>query len=329
MFKNIARIAILAIVLFVIFEAILIFVFTQDVGEKTVLIERGMDVFGVANLLKREKVIENRLGFIIYVTLTGNISRLQAGEYTFRGEYALYQIADLVSYGLSLSSQKTVFIREGATIKQIDEELASAGVEPIGKLAELKIFDFKRDFAFFNGLPASIESLEGFLFPDTYHFEKRSPISAIARKMIQNFESKTSELYQEAVEARKDFYEIVILASILEKEVPADDMARAAGVLSKRISADIALQADATLVYGLGRPIRRGDINNFKSPYNSYLYRGLPPTPISNPSLAALRAALNPEKNNYWYYLSRRDNGETIFSRTLEEHNIARAKYLD
>ena len=106
-------------------------------------------------------------------------------------------------------------------------------------------------------------------------------------------------------------------------------MPLAAGVLWQRLAIGMALQADATLVYDLGRPIKRSDTTELDSLYNTYKYQGLPPTPIANPGLAALNAALNPQHSNYLYYLSRSSDGTTVFSETLEQHNLAKAKYLN
>jgi UPF0755 protein len=304
------------------------FFYTPDVGEKTVSIQRGMGILDIASHLKNEGIIKDRGAFIAYVVLTGNRSKLQAGEYTFKGEYAVYQIADLVSNGLSLSSEATVVIPEGFTIAEIGERLAETGVEQVGDLAEQTIDKWTGTFPFLAEIAGRAQSLEGFLFPDTYKLEKKADAGVIVARMLRNFEAKTGALREKAGKENKDFYEVMILASILEKEVPVQDMPRAAGVLAKRLAAGLPLQTDATLVYVLGRPIRTEDTRTLASPYNTYRVKGLPPTPIGNPGLAALEAALNPEENEYWYYLSRRDTGETIFSRTFQEHQRAREQYL-
>ena len=167
-------------------------------------------------------------------------------------------------------------------------------------------------------------SLEGFLFPDTYRFSKDASIKEIVERMLKRFETKNPDLIK-----NKDFYKVLTLASILEEEVLPKDMPTAAGVLWNRLELDMPLQVDATLVYKLGRPIERTDISSLNSPYNTYRYNGLPPTPISNPGLVSINAALNPQKSNYLYYLSKPLDKTTIFSETLEEHNLAKAKYLN
>ena len=134
-----------------------------------------------------------------------------------------------------------------------------------------------------------------------------------------------------------DFYQILTAASLLEKEAPSfKDRRLISGILYKRLKAGIGLQVDATLTYAKcggafltcdDPKVYRGD-TSYSSSYNTYLYKGLPPGPISNPGLEAIRAALEPLESGYWYYLSDPKTKKTIFSRTLEEHNENRAKYL-
>ena len=219
------------------------------------------------------------------------------------------------------TSDIVVLIPEGFTLEKIQESLDESGIAGAGRLSETaKPERWAEEFPFLKIIPGRVTTLEGFLFPDTYRFEKHDTAEAVVRKFLKNFEEKTKGLGVT--------YKTVTLASILEREVPVKDMSLAAGVLLHRLNAGVPLQADATLVYALGRPITASDPETLDSPYNTYRYLGLPPTPISNPGLEAIKAALNPAASEYWYYLSRRDNGETIFSATLEEHNAARAKYL-
>lgn len=215
----------------------------------------------------------------------------------------------------------TVLIPEGFTIEKIQSELEKAGIAGAVRFEEVARPErWREEFEFLAAVPSSTRTLEGFLFPDTYRFWRQDTAETIVRKFLENFEARTKGL--------RVTYEIVTVASILEREVSPEDMALAAGVLIKRLRSGVALQADATLVYALGRPINRSDPEIFDSLYNTYRYAGLPPTPISNPGLAAIKAAVNPQTSDYWYYLSRPSDGKTIFSRTLEEHNEARAKYL-
>lgn len=304
------------------------FLISQEIDNKIVNIEQGMNVVEIANLLKENNIIIDRGAFIFYVTAIGRRGKIQAGMYSFDGTYKTYQIANLITGGASLAGEKSVLVPEGFTARQIDEELKEANLNISGLLAQERASSLKGEFAFLSYLPEGEESLEGFLFPDTYNFKADSASDSIARKMLNNFGEKTKDLQEESRKKGIDFYKAVIIASILEKEVPLKDMSDVAGIIEKRLEAGIPLQVDATLVYVLGRKITTDDTQSLKSPYNTYQYKGLPPTPISNPGIAAIEAALNPANNSYWYYLSRPSDGETIFSKTLDEHNKAKAKYL-
>lgn len=298
-----------------------------QVDAKTVRIEPGMGAVEIAELLETAGIIKQQAPFLLYVFLTGNISRLQAGEYEFDGDYAPYEIADLLSEGFSHSREKAVTVPEGYTISDIKEAMKNRGVSGGETLDQETAATWSDFYAFLRTVPAG-HTLEGFLYPDTYRFERETTTDVIARKMLSNFDAKTSELRSQLGADERDLYEVVILASILEKEVPPEDMKRAAGVLQKRLDANMGLQVDASLAYVLGRPATRADIDSSTSPYNTYRYGGLPPGPIANPGLAALKAAAEPEENEFWYYLTRPDTGETIFSRTFAEHDAARAEYL-
>jgi len=298
-----------------------------EVEDKIIRIEPGMGALEIAELLDTAGLIRQQLPFLMYVVLTGNVRRLQAGEYSFDGEYAPYVVADLLSEGFSLSRERTITIPEGFTLSDVEERLGGSGLTHIINLHDESPVVWSDFFSFLRNVPSN-QTLEGFLFPDTYTFERETTQDVVARKMLLNFEERTQELRDQIEQDGKDLYDIVILASILEKEVPPEDMRRAAGVLAKRMEAGMGLQVDATLSYALGRPATRADINSSTSPYNTYKYRGLPPGPIANPGLIALEAATYPEENEFWYYLTRPDTGETVFSRTFNEHDQARAEFL-
>lgn len=317
-----------AIILFVFLLTIWFIINPHDISDKTFVIRKGETFITVGNNLADEDIINSRIFFWAYTLTSGRAKRIQAGEYYFDAPLALWQVIQVVSRGLFLSNEKTVVIPEGFTMEQIEERLKTNSILGTSQNLEINIKNLSQEFSFLANLPSGVTTLEGFLFPDTYRLTIGDNPDNIVKKFLANFNRKTILVQEEAGLGEKDFYEIIILASILEREVPPEDMPLAAGVLKKRIEAGVFLQADATLVYVLKRPIEREDITNLNSPYNTYKYVGLTPTPISNPGLAAIKAALNPAPNDYWYYLSRRTDGKTIFSRTLEEHNAAKLKYL-
>jgi len=283
----------------------------KDLGfteNKLFLIEKGQNLFQIAENLEKEDLIKNKFLFDFYVLTTGTQRKLQAGEYLVNPSMSITEIAKKIISGEVAKIEVT--IPEGFTIKQIEERL------------NLK-------------LPG--ENLEGFLFPDTYQFSVRVSAEEVVRKMLDNFDKKLTPDLREEIEAQgKSIFEIVTTASLLEKEVKTkEEKEIVSGIFWKRIKERMPLDSCATIAYILGggnwtfeemrKEIARG--KEIDSPYNTYKYLGLPLGPICNPGLESIKAAIYPKDSEYWYYLSSPD-GETIFSRTLEEHNIAQAKYF-
>jgi len=270
--------------------------------EKIFSIEKGQSFFQIADNLEEEGLIKNSLYFKAYVLLEGHSRSLQAGEYFLSPSMSLPQIVQKIVSGDTASI--TVTIPEGFTVKQIEERLG---------------FD----------LPG--ENLEGFLFPDTYRFPLNISGQEAVDRMKENFDRKLTEEMKEEIEKQgKTIFEIVTMASLIEREVRTlEDKKLVSGVLWKRLEIGMPLQVDATIVYITGKQTTRVSLQDLQidSPYNTYKYRGLPVGPICNPGLDSIIAAIYPEESQYWYYLSAPD-GITHFSRNLQEHNIAKAKYL-
>jgi len=203
----------------------------------------------------------------------------------------------------------TVTIPEGSRVGEINEILSDAGV--LLPDQELQ------------------EELEGYLFPDTYEFFLGSSIEVIEERLTENFNEKIEELLVGINVGMTK--EIVTMASLIEREVSDKSERRiASGILWKRIKNNVPLQVDATICYIKGTPclpITKGDKES-DSLYNTYLYSGLPPGPINNPGVDAIEASIYPESSPYWYYLSDPESGQTIFAKTLDEHNLNVVKYL-
>ena len=174
------------------------------------------------------------------------------------------------------------------------------------------------------------KTLEGFLFPDTYRFFNDSSVEDVVSKMLENFETKMNESFEGLI-GREDFLDIVIIASMLQAELKTEsDMKTVAGLIQNRIDSGMYLNIDSTIKYvtGASTPVELSkDIDNNKSDYNTYKVKGLPPTPIGNPGLTAIGAALNPVDNDYFYYINLED-GTTYYSKTFEEHQNNVNKYL-
>lgn len=218
-----------------------------------------------------------------------------------------------------------ITVIEGWTIEDIRRALSQLGadVRPSDYYAER----YADEFSFLKDLSPQA-TLEGYLFPDTYRVWKDELPDALLRKQLQEFTIKTAGFDEIARGQGRTARDVLILASIVEKEVGRDeDRARVAGIFMNRLKAGMKLQSDATLNYVLRTGRSRLTLNELEneSPYNSYKYAGLPPGPISNPGKASLDAALRPENTEYWYFLT--DNkGKAYFGRNLEEHAANRGR---
>jgi UPF0755 protein len=239
--------------------------------------------------------------------------------------------------GKSLSREVTVLFREGLTAKEMQAQLTASGYikdDTFLNLAKTPIRNLPISLvtqSFIQELPQNV-TLEGYLFPDTYRLYKNFTAQDLIKKMLENFEIKvTTELRQEMKSKGYTLQQIVTMASLLEKEVRTEgDMKIVSGLFWDRINIGQALQSCASLAYilGVNKVQYTYEDTQIASPYNTYQHQGLPPGPIGNPGLRSIKAALNPTQTDYNYFLSRPDTGETVFSKTLEEHNSAKTKYL-
>lgn len=308
--------------------------------EKEIEIKKGSGLMGVADQLKAEGVIGSKWAFLLWGYVTRQGFSIQPGTYTFSSASTVAEILKNLSSGEARPNERVITIPEGWNLREIAAYFEANGIVSssalfavTGKAALLEsqaARPFQAEFSSLASLPART-SLEGFLFPDTYRVFRGASAESIVQKMIANFEAKFDQpLRDEIAEQKKTIFEIVTMASLIEEEVQSEeDRAIVSGILWKRLELEIPLQVDATVVYIRGfnhTPLTKTDLAT-PSPYNTYRYRGLPAGPITNPGLSAIKAAVYPKVNPYLYYLSAPD-GRTIFSRTLEEHNAAKAKYL-
>lgn len=300
-------------------------------GTKKIEIAPGLGSRKIGVLLKQEGIIRSKWAFVTYVSLRNEASDLKPGIYAFNDRATIAEIAKGIIAG---GAELTITIPEGWTAKEIGAYLDRQGIvrqqdfETItGPNAPLI---FLETLAFFKEKPAH-GGLEGYLFPDTYRFYTGTPAQDVAIRMLENFDGKfADELRKETLRQHRTIHEVITMASLIEKEAALDaDREIVSGILWKRLNLGIPLQVDATLVFITGRKnakVLYAD-TAIDSPYNTYKYKGLPKGPIANPGLSAIHAALHPKASPYLYYLSAPD-GHIIFSRTLKEHNIAKAKYI-
>lgn len=299
-------------------------------------IERGEGAKQIAVNLERAGLIRSSSIFRVYASATGASKNLQAGQYLLSPDMNTPEIIDLLVSGQVL--KKKITILEGWDLNEIwaylkENEIGSKenffGLvgQPVSGYPSASVKDFSQEFSFLKDKPKS-SNLEGYLFPDTYEVLASDSLEAVIRKILDHFDKKmTPDLKSEIAKQNKSIFEIITMASLIEKEVRIfEDKKTVSGVLWKRLEIGMPLQVDASIIYITGRDMTR-EQTYINSPYNTYKNKGLPPGPISNPGLESILAAVYPTESNYLYYLST-PSGKTIFSRTLEEHNIARNKYL-
>ncbi len=287
-------------------------------------VNKGDSAELIAQNLKKAGLISSPFLFRLYIFLSLDQYSLKPGQYELSSKMSIRDIGDILVLGGT--NEVLITIPEGFNLKQVENRLIAAGLAKQGEVVNYK-FSVEAP-PILNDKPKSA-SLEGYLFPDTYHFFKDAVLFDVISEMINNFNRKLNPDLKAAINnSSRSTYEILTMASLIEKEVPKDsDRSIVAGILWKRLKTGMPLQVDATLVYITGRnEISEAD-KKINSPYNTYLYRGLPKGPIANPGLSAIKAAIFPESSPYWYYLSAKD-GATIFSKTLEEHLRNKALYL-
>lgn len=291
-------------------------------------IRPGSGVSEILAELQEKDVIKNNFQTKIYIKLRGLEQSLHAGEYIFSDTLSTKQVIEMLIKREGEQELTLTFI-EGWTIQEMAEYLEDKNVLD----AEEFLAATKRNYPynFLNSKPSTL-NLEGFLFPDTYRVFVTVTADELVKKILDNFDEKLDKsLREEIIKQGRSLYDVIILASILEKEVVSfEDKKLAADVFLKRLEEGIGLGADSTVNYVTGKQVTRASREDIKidSPYNTYKYRGLPPGPISNPGLEAILAAVYPKANSYYYFLTTKEN-KTIFSRTLEEHNINKSKFLD
>ncbi|HDJ30503.1 MAG TPA: endolytic transglycosylase MltG [bacterium] len=306
--------------------------------EKIFLINKGEGIEEIAQHLEEEGIIKNKALFLLYLILTRQLRNIQAGAYQLSPSMSIDEIVDKLVCGKTLKEKITII--EGWRARDIALYLGKKGICTPEEFLEVvdfpktkhssKAMDFSDKYNFLEDKPKNVD-LEGYLFPDTYFIERDMTPEEIVEMMLDNFGKKlTPELRKEIARQGKTIFEIVTMASLLEKEVKSlEDKKLVAGILWKRLKIGIPLQVDATITYITGKKttfISKKE-TEIDSPYNTYKYKGLPPAPICNPGFESILASIYYKDSEYLYYLSAPD-GRTIFSRTLEEHNIAKAKYL-
>ena len=293
---------------------------------KLIFVKKGTHLKKVSEILKQEGIIKNRHFFILLTTVLGKKAKIKAGEYEFHTQMLPLEVLDALVKGQV--KHHLVTIPEGYTLSQIAQLLEDLN------LVEKKGFLQKASSpAFINALGLSQfagPTLEGYLFTDTYHLFREMDSEEVIQMMVYQFKKVFGpDLVNRASELGISEKEVVILASIIEKETPLpEEKPLISAVFHNRLKRKIPLQSDPTVIYGIKN--FNGNLTKEHlmrpTPYNTYLIVGLPPTPICNPGKDSLLAAVRPAPVPYLYFVSKND-GSHFFSSDIEEHNRAVWKY--
>src|SRR3989338_4577457 len=279
-----------------------------------VAVPAGQSLGEVAQAIEDAEVVRSALALEVVVKLLGNERNVHAGDYLFKEPLDVFSVAHKLAIGAYGLEPTRVRIHEGATTK----EMAS--------LLEKQFERFDSD----NFLAQSAQQ-EGYLFPDTYFFLPNVTEDTVIQAMRQNFDAKIAPLLQAIASSTRSLSDIVIMASIIEREARnSADRRMISGVLWNRLAKEMPLQVDVSFLYTVGKgtyQLTNKDLQT-DSPYNTYMNKGLPPTAIGSPSLDSLQAAVNPTPNNYLYFLADR-NGVTYFSKTYAEHLRKKNLYIN
>lgn len=309
-------------------------------------IKEGESANVVVKKLDEEGIVDDPLFLKVILFFSGKNDSIKAGSYELSPNSGLLEISKIITGGM-VSPEGTVTIVEGLSNREIAELFADfhAKHSASGRSYELLKNDYRDSFqkevadlkkykdkyVFLKDLP-NHATLEGYLFPDTYRVYKDILPEEVITKMLDNFNLKVyEEVKDEVLEKEMSFFEIMTLASIVEKEVSdSEQMAMVAGVYYNRLSGGRKLESDATINYITGKNDPQPLYNDLgtDSSYNTYLHQGLPSGPISNPGLQAIQATINPVSHDYLFFITRLDTGEPIFSKTGKEHLENSDKYL-
>lgn len=290
--------------------------------ETMVEIPPGTSAVRIGKILESSGIVRNRYAFDI--VRTWKRGRLRAGEYRFDHPVTVVEVYSRIERGDVYT--KAVTFPEGSSMFDIAARLEQAGLGPQQQF----LAEAAQQTALVTDLDPKATSLEGFLFPDTYHFSPKATPDQIVTAMVKRFKQVAQQ-----VGLTQDVHKIVTIASLVERETAvARQRPLVASVFENRLARHIPLGTDPSVIYGLQlEHIWRGTIyaSDLKrdTPYNTYLHAGLPPGPVANPGISSLRAAMDPPQTNYLYFVAAGDNpqGLSMFAATLDQHNRNVAEY--
>jgi len=311
----------------------------QGTSSVLFVIHRGDGPQTIASSLKEADLIRSEKFFLFTTWNRGTRGDFKAGSFELSPSMSTREIEYALTSDQAITDERSVTILEGWTIRDIASHLEEGGIasedefyKEVGRSADFArgLPDWDANYPILSDKPAR-NTLEGYLFPDTYRIFPSAGAKGLVRRMLDNFDAKlTPELRQDIAATGHSVFDVITMASVIEREVfGEEDRAMVSGIFWNRVELGMGLQADSSVNYitGGSKPAVSYDETKIDSPWNTYKYRGLPAGPIGNPGLSAIRAAISPAKTSYLYFLTD-SQGNVHYGRTLDEHNDNKAKYL-
>lgn len=304
---------------------------SSDNTEVTIVIPGGVGTSDIANILEENNLIDSAFKFKILSKVKGYDGEFKSGEYSLNKSMKPSEIATIIIKGVS--NQESFTIPEGFSIYKIGKMLEEKGICTMSEFeSELETGNF--DYSF---LPRDIDGkdkYEGYLYPDTYNIAKNSTAHDVIKACLDNYQDKYNKEIKKLVDkSGKSLKEIMTVASIVEREaVKSDERPLVAGVIYNRLNKNMKLQMCSTVQYILkdDKPVLSIADTELASDYNTYINEGLPPGPICNPGMASIKAAANPEKTKYIYFVvSSKLDGSMEYSSDYDEFLKEKEKYYD
>lgn len=308
-------------------------------SKKKIIVEipEGSTIEDISRILYDKGLIRSRMVFQSYAGRHSRGSKkIKASNYQFTPSMSSVQIFNAMLNGKDYDGSVQITIPEGKSIKEMADIFESHHIcNADDFIAETKkISDYKKKYSILSSYPDNASGrtpMEGYLFADTYNLNSHTDASIVVGRMLQNTQDKfTDTMLKQIKDQNKTVDQVITLASVVQKEAKHDsDMPKMASVFYNRIAANMPLQSDATVVYALGgkkEELSNSDLKT-KSPYNTYVNKGLPVGPICSPGVTAIKAAISPENTKYYYFVSNTKTGKTYYAQTYDEHqaNVKKA----
>lgn len=305
---------------------------TQNKEVVEIDIVDGASTGRIAKILEDNGLIFHEIMYVYYLRRNNIKSDLQSGVYHIEPNTAFNDLTYQLKKGSNIKriekEKIRVTIPEGYTKEQIASKLEETGIISADEFLSAAN-NWTGSEWFLKDVPLGENRLEGFLFPDTYQFEEGVDAKTVVNEFLGRFNYAVRNIKDNLQESKTPVLDLIKIASLIEKEAKHnEDRTIISSVIYNRLNKDMLLQIDASILYDIGhRDLITNKELEIDSPYNLYKYKGLPPTPISNPGLASIEGALNPDETDYLYYVVNIDTGFHHFAKTYEEHQSNIKKY--